>query len=341
LTWGLREVSRELERWRALAEQIHDPALREDALEAIDGKRANIYGAGLFSTLPDGRSRTLLKLLVAFEILADYLDCTSERGAQVGVHNGLRLHQALLDALDGRRRLCDYYEFHVAHEDSGYLLALVDACRELHGQLPSYETLAPAVTRAARLALVLALNHEPDPGERDRLLEGWAAAHRESLPGLAWFERTGAASAWLTVLALLTLAADPACSPEQARETFCVYMPWISLAGTMLDSYGDRGADAATGDHSYIAHYPNPESAIERLAEIIERSLAGARSLPNGARHAVLASCMTAMYLSKDSVRAPDAHRGTTHLLKRAGPLVRVLAPVLRAWRLLNHQRNA
>jgi hypothetical protein len=71
LTWGLRAVSREVERWRRHAAAIPDPELAADALKALGRKRGNIAGAALFWTLPDRRSRDLLEVLVAYEVLAD------------------------------------------------------------------------------------------------------------------------------------------------------------------------------------------------------------------------------------------------------------------------------
>ena len=148
------------------------------------------------------------------------------------------------------------------------------------------------------------------------------------------------ASAWLTVLALLAVAAEPAMRPAHAQATFDAYLPWISLTGTMLDSYGDQGIDEASGDHSYVAHYPNSTVAIRRIGEIVRRASHEAGSLPHGARHLVLTSCMTAMYLSKDSVRAHTADPQTHSLLHAAGPLTRALVPVLRLWRVLYNQRS-
>jgi hypothetical protein len=100
LMWGLRLVSAEVEGWRTRAAQIPDPELRADALTAIRRKRGNINGAGLFWTLPYRRNRDLLGVLMAYEILADYLDCVSERSAGLGVANGRQLHLALVEALD-------------------------------------------------------------------------------------------------------------------------------------------------------------------------------------------------------------------------------------------------
>jgi hypothetical protein len=108
----------------------------------------------------------------------------------------------------------------------------------------------------------------------------------------------------------------------------------------MLDSYGDQSADEAHLDHSYIAHYPSPELAIHHIGAIVRRSLHEAEALPNGPRHLVLTSCMIAMYLSKDSVRTATARVHTRTLLRSAGPVTRLLVPVLRIWRVLYKQRT-
>ena len=335
-------MAREISDWRALASEIPDRALREDALAALDGKRANIDGAALFWTLPTVRSPELLQLLVAYEILADYLDCTSERGAHAGIRNGLQLHRALFEALDPALAVSDYYRYHPWRQDGGYARALVDRCRETIVLLPSYEYIRPLATRAARLAQVLALNHEPDPRLRDVSLRAWAQQHPLGTGELAWFERTAAASAWLTVLALLALAADPGKCERHASATYAAYLPWVSLAGTMLDSYGDVAEDEATGGHSYLAHYPSAEEAVSRIGEIVGRALAEISLLPDAERHLVLASCMVAMYLSKDSARGRGhGTRETTRALtSQAGPLPRALIPALRTWRILYGQQS-
>ena len=107
----------------------------------------------------------------------------------------------------------------------------------------------------------------------------------------------------------------------------------------MLDSYGDIAQDAEDAAHSYIAHYSSIETATRRTAEIIRRSLDGTAALRDGERHLVLASCMIAMYLSKDSVRTRQTRALTHTLTHAAGPLTRLLTPVLRAWRLIYGQR--
>lgn len=349
LIWGLRLVSREVDGWHALAAGIPDPDLRADALSALTRKRGNINGAALFWTLPEQRNRDLLELLVAYEVLADFLDCVSERGADLGVANGYQLHLALEHALDPEAEISDYYRFHCGDEDGGYLLALVHACRAGCAKLPSYERIRPFTARAASLSPVLALNHEPDPARRERELQAWAqrqwpAAQQADSngPPRSWFERTAGASAWLTVLAMLALAADPRGadrSQKDIEETYEAYLDCIAPAGAMLDSYGDIAKDLSHGDHSYVAHYPNMDMAVSRVSELVRHSRQRARTLPEGARHSVIAACMVAFYLSSDDTRAPTMRANTRTLRRAGGPLVELLLPALRLWRAAHGQR--
>jgi cytochrome P450 len=289
----------------------------------------------MFWTLPRTRSPELLRLLVAYQVLADYLDCTSERAANNGIRNGQQLHRALIEAIDPSLPLSDYYQHHPWREDDGYLRTLVECCRQTALRLPSFAQTQPLAARAARLTTVLALNHEPDSALRDTEMKAWAGLHFPKGSELEWFELAGSASAWLTILALLALAADTGREQSEAKAIYAAYLPWVSLAGTMLDSYADAAEDREAGAHSYIAHYTSTPEALERIGEILAAALAKAADLPNGERHVALISCMVAMYLSKDSARTNENLAATRQLARAAGRLPRALIPVLRAWRVV------
>jgi tetraprenyl-beta-curcumene synthase len=339
LGWGLREVSRELRTWRALAELIPDRSIRDDALRALAHKRGHADGAALFSVLPDHRSYALLRLLVAYETILDFLDDVSERHATEA--NGRELHLALVDALDPTRPIADYYRHHPCHDDGGYLVTLVELCRQSCDSLPSYSRVRSLLLAEAWRAQVLALNHIPDPSVRDAALRRWAAREFPDARELAWFELSAASSASLVVHSLLALATEAEVTDAQIEETYAVYWPWTSLATAMLDSYVDQVEDLESGNHSYIAHYPDAELAIERVGAAIARAAKAAFRLPDGHRHVVIVSAMVAMYLSKDSARAPDMWPATRRLLHAGGSLARLLLPVLRAWRIVYSQRSS
>jgi tetraprenyl-beta-curcumene synthase len=340
LLWGLRAVSREMEPWRRRAMAIPDPSIRADALSALAGKRTHAEGAALFWILPRRRKPCLLRLLVDYQVLWDFLDDVSERGALAGTSDGSGLYTALIDALDVGGPVHDYYRLHPWREDGGYLAALVEACRSGCALLPAYDEVRPVLRRETTRALVLGVNHDLDPGGRDATLRRWAEREYPSLVQASWFELTSAASASLTVHAILALAAEARCRREEVEGVYCAYFPWISALGTMLDSYVDRAEDAAGGGHVYIEHYCTEEVGVRRVRELVGRSAREARRLRNGHRHAVIVACMVAMYLSKDSAREPSMRVSTRGLVHAGGSLAVLLHPVLRAWRIAYEQRS-
>ena len=330
LLWGLPAVSRELNAWRARAAAIPDLPLREDALDSITHKRDNAEGAGLFWVLPRSRDRQLLRLLVAYQTIWDFLDNLSER--ETDEANGRQLHSALVEALDPGAPISDYYRHHPWKNDGGYLRALVETCRASCEALPSYARVRPQVLAGVKRCSVQSLNHDSTPERRDAALEDWA---RREFPGeqaMRWFELTAASSAFLPY-ALFALAAEPRCEDRDIAHAYAAYFPWTALAIAMLDSYVDQREDVLCGNHSYISHYDDDELAIRRLREIVDRTLRGANGLRNGHRHAVIAGCMVAMYLSRDCAETPEMRTRTRALACAGGSLTRLLLPLLRVWR--------
>jgi tetraprenyl-beta-curcumene synthase len=340
LGWGLRAVAREVGAWRARAVAIPDPAVRRDALSALRDKRGHADGAALFWTLPRTRNDDLLRALVHYELLQDFLDTVTEQGAAIGPHDGEPLYLALADALEPERTIADYYAG-CRRDDDGYLAALVTGCRDACRALPGYDVVRPLLAREALRSRVLVINHRGDETSRDAELRRWATRHLPAERDLQWFERTAAASGWITTHALLAAAASGTVSREEAVATHAAYFPWLAMALTMLDSYADQAEDRANGDHSYVGHYTMPETAIERLCESVTRAARGVLALPDGERHAVLVGCMIALYLSKDSARAPSLREASARIAAAGGALPKVLLPVLRTWRICNGQCRA
>jgi tetraprenyl-beta-curcumene synthase len=270
---------------------------------------------------------------VAYQVLLDYLDTVSERPAADPLANGRQLHLALSDALDPHRQTSDYYRHHPGRTDGGYVRALVQTCREACLSLPAYGSVRSLAIRAGAGFAVQGLNHDPDRLRRDASLERWAQGAFPPTSVVSWWELTAASSSTLGIHALFALAAEPSCTRAEAERIAAAYMPWICAASTMLDSYVDQAEDAATGAHNYLAHYPSALIAERRTRELVRRSLAEARRLRNGSRHALIAAGMVAMYLSAEGARAPGKRRSTWAFVHAGGVLTMLLLPVLRIWR--------
>jgi tetraprenyl-beta-curcumene synthase len=327
--------------WRTRALTIPDAEIRADALDAIVAKRNNTDGAALFWVIARRRNPDLLRLLVKYELMSDFLDSANERAATAGIANGQQLHLALTDALRPGAPVSNYYRFHPWCEDGGYLSTLVASCRDGCSLLPSFAQVRSLAVTAAELAQVQALNHEPEPTRRDEALREWSAAHEHDRLGLAWFELTAAGSAWLTVLALLALAAEPEVEHHTAKAVYDAYFPWLSVTAAMFDSYADLLDDTETGGHNYLSHYGAPEVAFARLSELLERAAAEVGALPRSQRHQLILCCMLAMYLSKDSALGPQMRVNTMELIAAGGSLARLLLPILRTWRIVYSLRSA
>jgi tetraprenyl-beta-curcumene synthase len=334
-------VSSEVGAWRRRALTIPDAPIRQDALSALSTKRFNPEGAALFAVLPRRYDTSLVRLLVAFQVLLDYLDSVSERRVPRPVADGDQLHRALVEALQPGAPISDYYRYHPWQDDGGYLCALVSTCRECCAMLPSYGCVQPLVVRGARRCGVQGLNHDPDPLRREARLRRWASAEFAGEGELSWWELTAAASSTLGIHALLAHAADPALAERDVREVDAAYMPWVCAASTMLDSYVDEAVDVAGDGHSYVAHYASPGVATRRVCGLVQRSMCEARGLHGGTRHALIVAGMAAMYLSADEARTPAMRATTDRFIEAGGSLTRVLLPILRLWRIANAQRSA
>jgi cytochrome P450 len=307
-------------------------SIRRDALDSLVRKRDNVEGASLFSLLPRHRDERLLTLLVTYQILWDFLDSISERGACAGRANGHQLHRALVEALDPDAPMSDYYRFHPWRDDGGYLSALVETCRRMCAGLSCYRQVRPLMLQAVERCTIQSLNHEPESDRRDAALKEWAEREFAGEHSLAWFELTAAASAF-TPHVLLALAAESSLNQQELRDVYAAYFPWVGLAIAMLDSYLDQAEDLLSGNHSYVSHYASQTEALERLSMIIGRIVRHAGRLPNGRRHVVLTEGIVAWHLSMNSVDTPSARQATRMLARSGGLLTRLLLPLANVWR--------
>jgi tetraprenyl-beta-curcumene synthase len=327
-------VRDELRRWETIAEAIPEPALRADAIATLRSERLSAAGAALFATTVHRHDRVLVRTLVAYQVICDYLDTLAEQPSSQPVANGAQLHRALADALVPNADRADYYRLHRVRDDGGYLAALVQTCRDGCQSLPAYAKARETARREASRNEVQGINHGP-ASEREQALRAWAAQQDEPSDA-TWFELAAAGSSSLAVLALITAASDPATSAMTVERTRASYFPWVEALSTLLDSLADRERDARTGEMSFVAHYPSDAAMVERLRTVTGRAISGARRLPRGERHVVLVAGMIAMHLSDRSAWLPGAQPATRAVLlaTRTAAMPMLLA-MLRAWRLL------
>jgi len=168
----------------------------------------------------------------------------------------------------------------------------------------------------------------------------WAHREHPCENATPWFELSGAATASLTVHALLALASERHATPLDIARTASVY-PRLSLLATMLDSYVDQGQDIDAGLHSYIGHYGDFTQIALRLTAIASESTAAVSTLRRGDNHAAILASMIALYLTSDQARVGTRRQATDAVLQVAPQVTRLLMPALRIWRTTHRLTDA
>jgi tetraprenyl-beta-curcumene synthase len=326
-------VAAELTRWRAEAAAIPDPVLRRQALDSLREKRRHAEGAAAFAVIsPRAERAPVVRFLVAFQVMYDYLDTISEPpGAQDPLLDTLQLHAALTDALMPGVAQGAAYAYHPRQDDGGYLHRLVDTCRASCNGLPAFSTVAPQARSAARLAMQSqGYNHMlpfAPPDFLSDVVAPWAAREGGDAHGLTWWEVIGATGSSLAILVLVAAAADPALEQDDSDAIHDVYVPWAGAVLALIDSLIDQARDTADETHSLVARYASPELAAERVSTFVDRALALTLRTPHPEHHALIVASMIALFASAPAARDADARLAIRRALDAAGP--RGLLPLL------------
>jgi tetraprenyl-beta-curcumene synthase len=337
----IRPLRREQRRWGERARAIPDAVLRRQALEALEGKAANVEAIGVFATLaPRARRRPAVAAMAALQIAVDYIDTLSEAAGDDPLADGLQLHRALTVSLTPGAEAEDWYRHHPRRDDGGYLSALVAGCQELVRGLPSQAAVLPLARRAAQRCgegqshtHAAAAGGDRGAGRGDASqLERWAN-ELESPAGYRWWEVAAGASSSVAAHALLAAAASPTASTEQGLLIDDAYFPSVGALTVLLDDLVDLEQDRAAGQHNYMAYYRDSGDAADRLALIASRAAAAIAPLPHRRRHRAILAGVMAFYLSQPQARTAFARPIRDRLLDSLGPATRLLTAAMRLQR--------
>jgi tetraprenyl-beta-curcumene synthase len=324
------QVQRELAVWDRLAKAIPDDSLRAQALAKLNGERLNPEAAALFAALaPRPERRRVVSLIVAYQVLYDYLDGVNESAGFDSLLDGISLHTALADALIPDRRCHDYYLNHPGIDDGGYMLTLCGHCRRLSGMIPSIglstEVLQKATERCGRAQ---SHNHADGDGDHAGLI-CWSREQQPRCPGYEWWEIAAGGISCLDIHAVVACAADRRLDPRDAELVEAAYFPSICSLSALLDSLADFHIDADSGNHSFAAHYRDGDHAAERIGAILDEAQVCTAALPNP-RHKVVLAGIVAYYISSTSVWEGFPAVAAERLLSQIGPLGSSMCAVMR-----------
>jgi tetraprenyl-beta-curcumene synthase len=297
------QVRRELVVWEQRARGIPDLVLREQALSKLTEERLNPEAAALFAVLtPRAERKRVVSLIVAYQVMYDYLDAVNEQADCAELRNGLQLHRALTEAVLPDLPLSDYYRHHPTRSDGGYVCSLAEACRRIAGTLPSLGRVGQVLARATeRCGQAQSHNHAILAGGEPQLIR-WSLAQAPDGSDYLWWELAAGGISCLAIHALLACAGDPEIVSNDALELDAAYFPAICAISALLDSLADFHGDADSANHSFVARYRDSAHVAERLIAIAAEASEQISRLRHRRRHAILLAAVCAYYVSNRSV---------------------------------------
>jgi tetraprenyl-beta-curcumene synthase len=314
---------REIGHWRGRALTIADPALRQIALHAL-AERSNMEGAAAFATFAPRRRRApVVRAAVAFQSAYNYLDLLAEQPHARAVLNAATLHAALPAALRAEGEGAHGWYAHLpAGDDSGYLQAMVDACRQALARLPSHAAVAGmALAGAERVAAFQRFNCGERQGD-PAALRSWALSNVQAGSGLSWWEVAASAGSSLGVYVALAEAARPQVQRDELAVLERLYFPWVGALHSLLDQLVDVQEDERTGQFNFTLCYDSPEHAARRVGLLADQAIARAAALRGrgeAVRHRLILTAMATMYLSRPESGAAHARPAREAVLRRLG----------------------
>jgi tetraprenyl-beta-curcumene synthase len=324
------QVQRELAGWKRYAQTIPDPVLRAQALHKLTVERLNPEAAAFFAVLAPRHERPgVVRLIVAYQLLYDYLDAVNELPGCTSLRNGLQLHRALVDAVLPDRQTADYYRHNLRCKDGGYLHALAETCKRLVRTLAASARIESLLLHAVQRVGEAQSHNHAIASDGEGGLVAWCLQHATGGDYLWWEVAAGGISC-LAIHALFALAADPASTIEDAARVDAAYFPPVCAISALLDSLADHYSDLGTTNHSFTARYRDSAHAAERFVAIAAHATDLISALRNDRSHAIILAGIVVFYLSSPTVRAGFPVPVADGLARSIGPITRPMCAVMR-----------
>ncbi len=315
----LPRVQRLLTQWKKEAELCGDEELRVQALNSIAGKDFHCQGGAVFAVPYPEREDLLLRLIVAYQTLCDYLDNLCDRAECLDGQAFRELHASLLDALTPHGEKHPYYRTYPYQNDGGYIDKMVDECRQSLKQLPSYHLVYDEVIALAELYIDLQVKKHIAWEVREKTLIEWATANVAGHPRVQWNEYAAATGSTLALFALFGLAARDEVDPAEVRITLHTYFPWICGLHILLDYFIDQEEDRIGGDLNFTFYYPDQALMTRRFKTFIREAHNQASQLPDPSFARTVIEGLLAMYFSDKKVKKQGFGQMTRELINESG----------------------
>ncbi|QQK82027.1 tetraprenyl-beta-curcumene synthase family protein [Salicibibacter cibi] len=311
-----------LNEWTKKADEIPNAELREQALASIKAKTFHCEGGTIFGLVAtDARRRDVIRFIVAYQTISDYLDNLCDRSTSLEERDFRSLHRSMYHALTPGETPDNYYEFRDEQEDGGYLASLVMTCQNVLEKLPGFMDAQAAMRDLSAVYCDLQVYKHIDESKREEKLEDWFAGHKQEFPPMTWYEFSACAGSTLGIFCLSAYASKRKMIAQEVEEIKDAYFPWVQGLHIMLDYFIDQVEDRQEGDLNFVFYYESEEQMVKRFRYIKEHAEHSVQKLPDAKFHQMVTKGLPALYLSDKKVQENKELKRTAKRFIRFGGL--------------------
>jgi tetraprenyl-beta-curcumene synthase len=297
----LPEVRQELRVIRERANKITDVEFRTQALASIASKAFHCQGGAVYALFNQERSVELIKLIVAFQTISDYLDNLCDRSHSLDPEDFRSLHQAMIHAVQPGLSSYDYFE-NRQNDDGGYLRWLVTTCQDILANFSNLYHIQPKLLEWVRLYVDLQVYKHIHQEKREHALLSWWESHKDNYPNLAWQEFAAATGSTLGMFMCFVYASKVGFDQSEFTQMTQAYFPYVCCLHILLDYFIDQEEDRLGGDLNFCNYYDDQDSFLIRLKWVTSQAEMCVSPLPNSQFHGIILDGLLALYLSDSKV---------------------------------------
>jgi len=295
-------VEFELKRWEKYLQHIPSSFLARQGLESIRDKKFHCQGGSIFAVKSVRNVPAMVRFIVAFQTISDYLDNLCDRGGVYSEQSFASLHESMLDVFDMKEMYeKDYYRDYPYSKDGNYLNRLVQNCWNESHKIKNVSFVRQELLYFTELYTKLQTYKHLSSDRRKKVLIDWFQEHRESYPDLYWWEFSAASGSTLLIFALLSLSQQE--KNEATKEQLLkAYFPWICGLHILLDYLIDQEEDNEEHELNFVSFYQNSSELKKRLLFFVQKAFEEAAKLPDKEFHFTVIEGLLALYLSDEKV---------------------------------------
>lgn len=277
--------------------------MRAQALDSLQKKRFHCEGGGVYGLLAMDRFHDLLRFIIAYQTICDYLDNLCDKSDALDPNDFRSLHNALIDALTPGAEFKNYYQYRQEQEDGGYLHALISTCQEILHTFPSFALVQKDMIELSGYYGDLQVYKHVQKEDREPLLKEWFEKHKHKVPEMTWFEFSASTASTLGIYSLATYSTKANLSPDVAQTIKTGYFPWVQGMHILLDYFIDQEEDWADDELNFIDYYASDQQMIERFQFFETSAEENIQKLPHPKFHRLLIKGIISLYLADEKIQ--------------------------------------